>query len=1158
MDIKNNENIPKDTLTPSQQIESPENPDLIIAEIPNSSSNILRNNSNTGIADMKLRSTDEKIQKEVEEGSNFKMEKLIVIGLNSTYSKEDENFTKSENLTQTIENLSLKIDEPNNDQIPNEINGPHDEISKQIPKESKMDLTAKEILSNDLPDGNLINKIKINENIENSSNYKSISTDIDPKVMQYLKNIPPTKLEIIKNNEEISSFSDSNIEIPLKKSTTKLALPSSSQIKAGVKKSYSCIGKFNQEPIDKDDFYYKVVDKKLIKENKKLNDDTSANESCNSDSQSSSNSSSSPKLLRDKTMQSSIRPKSTPASSSTQINSILTPGTEKKLISNASTSTTGGGSNGGGSNSSGAPIMKRESFIRQSFNRLFRKSSSASANSNNLSTSSNSSNSSCNSEKINNTNSVEKFFNSVMGNNDSSGSGSSSSGGGNNTTVNNNNKKDKTKANHNSKQSDFIDDFEEILNNLKNDNINSSNNNNNENNMKFLKPSLTIFKDYYYDNKTGIRILIEKVPSESDLTKLKENSNSTLKEQILGVRKNHSFNLHKKRSTNNVNIGIRSTTDSPMAPLQGQSETNGQSIINLSTLNKNHNHYQSSNNLNQNNNSNNLIYNNNNNNNNNNNSNNNNFNTNNNNLNNGTSLKADSKFQRQLSSSPIIASSSEISRQITVITPTSSTSGSGSGQQQTQSTQNYQQQQSQERSGRSISPHPIKSQSTSSVLSVINDTKSNTSVTTSKNEIPEKEKKRKELSSSRKKKFHRHFQQVSKDERILNYFSCALVSDILLQGHLYITENYFAFYSNVFGFVTKLLIPTSSVMKISKEKTAKIIPNAVGVTTYDERHVFGSFMSREAAYRLMCSVCPPLEAAENIIISPKVPDAEICEEYSVEDDSSCSISGNESPALLKAGDSGGNCGNTTTASSDASHTLRHRPISASTNNVTLNDTRTDSDLLNIDNGGENKIQLIIGAGTPIKVLKPNQSLPIMTAATSTSIGYPLTPEKSVSSTSCSGGSSFRNVKDKLISLIHFKFPTEVHVVYIGIFLAVMLTIFSLFLMFRILDIEAKASYRSTIDISNKWSSSDDDNNDNIYAEALKWQKELQVKSTEEAQSILSNNLELIARVRKSLKALSMLINDRHTSSSSPSPPGFSNMGYDTTNDESIDDHIASS
>ncbi|XP_013140312.1 PREDICTED: uncharacterized protein LOC106104727 [Papilio polytes] len=59
---------------------------------------------------------------------------------------------------------------------------------------------------------------------------------------------------------------------------------------------------------------------------------------------------------------------------------------------------------------------------------------------------------------------------------------------------------------------------------------------------------------------------------------------------------------------------------------------------------------------------------------------------------------------------------------------------------------------------------------------------------------------------ARQKKFQRHFPQVGPDERVLNYYSCALVGDLLLQGHLYITKNYFAFYSNVFGYVTKVSI----------------------------------------------------------------------------------------------------------------------------------------------------------------------------------------------------------------------------------------------------------------------------------------------------------------------------------------------------------------
>lgn len=75
-----------------------------------------------------------------------------------------------------------------------------------------------------------------------------------------------------------------------------------------------------------------------------------------------------------------------------------------------------------------------------------------------------------------------------------------------------------------------------------------------------------------------------------------------------------------------------------------------------------------------------------------------------------------------------------------------------------------------------------------------------------------------------------------------------------MQGFLYITKRHIAFYSNVFGYITKLVIPIASVTRISKEKTVKIIPNAIGVATIDERHVFSSLLSREAAYQLMVGV----------------------------------------------------------------------------------------------------------------------------------------------------------------------------------------------------------------------------------------------------------------------------------------------------------------
>ncbi|XP_022258604.1 GRAM domain-containing protein 2B-like isoform X2 [Limulus polyphemus] len=103
-------------------------------------------------------------------------------------------------------------------------------------------------------------------------------------------------------------------------------------------------------------------------------------------------------------------------------------------------------------------------------------------------------------------------------------------------------------------------------------------------------------------------------------------------------------------------------------------------------------------------------------------------------------------------------------------------------------------------------------------------------------------------------RFHHHFPAVSSEEHLINYYHCALVSDILLQGFLYLSKNYFAFYSNIFGYKTKFLIPVGSVTKITKERVAKIIPNAIGITTHDEKYVFGSLLSRDASYRLIYKI----------------------------------------------------------------------------------------------------------------------------------------------------------------------------------------------------------------------------------------------------------------------------------------------------------------
>ena len=52
--------------------------------------------------------------------------------------------------------------------------------------------------------------------------------------------------------------------------------------------------------------------------------------------------------------------------------------------------------------------------------------------------------------------------------------------------------------------------------------------------------------------------------------------------------------------------------------------------------------------------------------------------------------------------------------------------------------------------------------------------------------------------------------EMTREVKQMSGYSCALMSDILLQGHLYVTENYIAFHSNVFGYVTRVIDPSSS------------------------------------------------------------------------------------------------------------------------------------------------------------------------------------------------------------------------------------------------------------------------------------------------------------------------------------------------------------
>ncbi|KHN83974.1 GRAM domain-containing protein 1B [Toxocara canis] len=109
------------------------------------------------------------------------------------------------------------------------------------------------------------------------------------------------------------------------------------------------------------------------------------------------------------------------------------------------------------------------------------------------------------------------------------------------------------------------------------------------------------------------------------------------------------------------------------------------------------------------------------------------------------------------------------------------------------------------------------------------------------------------------KRFHR-FQQlfgkiVGEADELIAAYSCAFQSRILSQGHLYVSQRNISFYSNSLSWETQFIIPFSKVTKISKQKTAKVLPNAVLIETCDEeRYLFTCFTQRDKSFTLLLYV----------------------------------------------------------------------------------------------------------------------------------------------------------------------------------------------------------------------------------------------------------------------------------------------------------------
>ena len=105
--------------------------------------------------------------------------------------------------------------------------------------------------------------------------------------------------------------------------------------------------------------------------------------------------------------------------------------------------------------------------------------------------------------------------------------------------------------------------------------------------------------------------------------------------------------------------------------------------------------------------------------------------------------------------------------------------------------------------------------------------------------------------SEKNKEMHRLFKDLPENEKVIDDYSCALAKEILIQGRLYLTQNWLCFYSNIFTIENKLTIPFAQVTAVTKERTALVIPNAITISTNTAKYGFSSFVSRDIVHAIL-------------------------------------------------------------------------------------------------------------------------------------------------------------------------------------------------------------------------------------------------------------------------------------------------------------------
>lgn len=86
-------------------------------------------------------------------------------------------------------------------------------------------------------------------------------------------------------------------------------------------------------------------------------------------------------------------------------------------------------------------------------------------------------------------------------------------------------------------------------------------------------------------------------------------------------------------------------------------------------------------------------------------------------------------------------------------------------------------------------------------------------------------------------------------------YSCAWQKEILIQGRMYISGNYLCFHANFLKWETRLTLHFRDIVLITREKTAKVIPNAIEFkNNKNEKYFFASFATRDKTFATISKI----------------------------------------------------------------------------------------------------------------------------------------------------------------------------------------------------------------------------------------------------------------------------------------------------------------